>query len=178
MLSDTSMKTLTCTSPGNFNYSTTEQPELSKDHAIVLKLMTRITKIIMTMKPILFQIILFGSLCYSASRAMAQQAKAYETVKYTASIKNYVFHLDYADGYIGASQIRLFSTRQKPKLFTPNSGTPEANGNFVLSLSSGTVRRQIILTGINEEAEAPNTITASYKAKGLKLSLLFYKNKP
>jgi hypothetical protein len=28
------MKTLTCTSPGNFNYSTTEQPELSKDHAI------------------------------------------------------------------------------------------------------------------------------------------------
>jgi D-arabinose 1-dehydrogenase-like Zn-dependent alcohol dehydrogenase len=35
MLSHTSMKTLTCTSPGNFNCSTTEQPELSKDHAII-----------------------------------------------------------------------------------------------------------------------------------------------
>jgi 2-desacetyl-2-hydroxyethyl bacteriochlorophyllide A dehydrogenase len=35
MLSHTSMKTLTCTSPGNFNYSTTEQPELLKDHAII-----------------------------------------------------------------------------------------------------------------------------------------------
>ncbi|MFD1256933.1 hypothetical protein ACFQ3S_09005 [Mucilaginibacter terrae] len=130
------------------------------------------------MKLILFQIILFGSLCYSTSAAMAQQAKAYETVKYTARIKNRVFHLDYADGYIGASKIRLVSSRQKTQLFTPQSGTPEANGNFVFRLSSGADKREIILTGINEETEAPNTIRASYREKGRVLVLLFYKNKP
>lgn len=64
---------------------------------------------------------------------MAQQAKAYENVKYTARIKNGVFHLDYADGYVGASKIRLVSNRQKTQLFTAQYGTPDANGNFVLN---------------------------------------------
>jgi hypothetical protein len=50
------------------------------------------------MKRILFQIILFGSLCFFESATMAQQAKAYETVKYIARIKSGVFHLDYANG--------------------------------------------------------------------------------
>lgn len=127
------------------------------------------------MRHILFQITLFGSLCYSTSTAMAQQAKAYETVKYTARSKNGVFHLDYADRYIGASKIRLVSTRQKTQLFTPQSGTPEANGNFVLNFSSGADKREIILTGINEETEAPNTILASYREKGRVLALLFHK---
>ncbi|RYY35325.1 MAG: hypothetical protein EOP46_10400 [Sphingobacteriaceae bacterium] len=130
------------------------------------------------MKLILFQIILFCSLCYSSSTAMAQQAKAYETVKYTARIKNGVFHLDYADGYIGASKIRLVSPRQKTQIFTPQSGTPEVNGNFVLSSSSAGNNRVIILTGINEETVAPNTIRASYREKGRQLVLLFHKNRP
>lgn len=132
----------------------------------------------MTMKLILFRIILAGSLCFSAGGAMAQQAKAYETVKYTARIKNCVFRLDYTDGYIGASKIRLVSTRQKAQLFTSQSGTPEADGNFVFSLSSGADKRQIILTGISEETAAPDAIRASYREKGRVLSLLFYKNKP
>ncbi len=127
------------------------------------------------MKLILFQIILFGSFCYSTSAAMAQHAKAYETVKYTAKIKNGVFHLDYADGYIGASKIRLVSTKQKEQLFTPQSGTPEANGDFVLNLSSGADKRNITLRRIDEEMEAPNTIRASYREKGRILSLLFTK---
>ncbi len=130
------------------------------------------------MKLIFFQIILFGSLCYSTSAAVAQQAKAYETVKYTARIKNGVFHLNYADGYIGASNIGLVSTRRKTLLFTPQSGTPDANGNFVLSLSSGADKREITLRGINEETEAPNTIGASYREKDRVLVLLFHKNKP
>ena len=130
------------------------------------------------MKLILFQIILFCSLCYSSSPAMAQQAKAYETVKYTARIKNGVFHLDYADGYIGASKIRLVSSRQKTKVFTPDGGTLEANGNFVLSSSSGSNKWELILTGIDEGTEAPNTIRAKYREKGRVVALLFHKNKP
>jgi hypothetical protein len=128
------------------------------------------------MNRILFQIILFGSLCFFESATMAQQAKAYETVKYIARIKSGVFHLDYANGYIGASKIRLVRTRQKTRLFTPQSGTPDVNGNFVLSLSSGADKWEIILTGINEETEAPNTIRASYREKGRGHALLFYKN--
>lgn len=131
-----------------------------------------------TMKLILFQIILLSSLCFSASGARAQQAKAYETVKYTARIKNGVFHLDYADGYIGASKIRFVSNRQKTRLFTPQSGTPEANGDFVLNLSSGADKRDITLKGIDEETEAPNIIRAYYLEKGRVLALLFRKNKP
>ncbi|MGY3213124.1 hypothetical protein [Mucilaginibacter sp. HD30] len=129
------------------------------------------------MKLILFQTVLFSSLCFYGVAAMAQQPKAYETVKYTAKLKNGVFHLAYTDGYIGASNIRLVSNRQKTQLFTAQNGTPEANGNFVLSLSSVADKREIILTGINEETEAPNTIRASYGEKGRVLALLFYKNK-
>jgi hypothetical protein len=130
------------------------------------------------MKLILFQIMFFGSLSFSARTAMAQQAKAYETVKYTARIKNGVFHLDYADGYIGASRIRLVRTHQKTQTFTPETGTPENNGNFVLCLGSGADKLEIILTHINEETEAPNTIRASYREKGRVFALLFLKNKP
>ena len=130
------------------------------------------------MKKILIQIILFGSFCFSESAAIAQQAKAYETVKYTAKIKNGVFHLDYADGYVGASKIRLISNQKKAQLFTPQSGTPEADGNFVLRLRSGADKQEIILTGISEETEAPNTIRASYRVNGRVLALLFHKNKP
>ncbi|WP_374950747.1 hypothetical protein [Mucilaginibacter sp.] len=130
------------------------------------------------MKLILFQIIFSSSLCFSANAAMAQQAKAYETVKYTARIKNGIFHLDYADGYIGASAIRLVGTRQKAKLFMPQSGVPEANGQFRLSCSSGKDKREIILNGINEEAEAPDIIRANYRKKNKVFALLFHKNKP
>ncbi|RYY38072.1 MAG: hypothetical protein EOP46_00260 [Sphingobacteriaceae bacterium] len=129
------------------------------------------------MKLILFQIILFSSLCFSASEAIAQQAKAYETVKYTARIKNGVFRLDYADGYIGASKIRLVSNQKKIQLFTPQNGTPEANGNLVLTSNLASNKREIVLIGINEETEAPNTIRANYREKGRELALLFYKNK-
>lgn len=40
-----------------------------------------------TMKLILFQIILLSSLCFSTSAAMAQQAKAYETVNIPQELK-------------------------------------------------------------------------------------------
>jgi hypothetical protein len=106
---------------------------------------------------------------------MAQQAKAYETVEYTAKINNKVFRLDYADGYIGASNIRLISTGRKTLLFTPTSGTAEANGNFVLGLSSGANNQEIILSGINEEIEPPGTIRARYREKGRTLMLSFNK---
>ncbi|RZL16449.1 MAG: hypothetical protein EOO89_11495 [Pedobacter sp.] len=129
------------------------------------------------MKLILFQIILFSSLCFSASEAMAQQAKAYETVKYIARSKSGVFHLDYADGYIGASTISLVSNQKKTQLFTPQNFTTEANGNLVLTSNLASNKQEIILIGIYEETEAPNTIRASYREKGRRLALLFYKNK-
>lgn len=129
------------------------------------------------MKIFLFQIIFFGSLYFSANPAMAQQAKAYETVKYTARIKNGVFHLDYADGYIGASKVRLVSNQKQTQLFSPQSGSTEGNGNFVLSSNLASNKREIILTGINEETEAPDIIRASYREKGRVLPLLFYKIK-
>ena len=129
-------------------------------------------------KSTLLQIILFGCLCFFVRATIVQQAKAYETVKYAAELKNGVFHLDYADGYIGASKIRLVSNRQKTQLFTPQNGTPEANGNFVFRFTSGAEKREIILTGISEETEAPNTIRASYREKSRVFTLLFHKNKP
>lgn len=127
------------------------------------------------MKNILFLVALFGCLSFSARPRRAQQAKAYETVKYMAKINNKVFRLDYADGYIGASKIRLISTGRKTLLFTPASGTTEANGNFVLGLSSGANKQEIILIGINEEIEAPATIRAGYREKGRTVTLSFNK---
>ena len=130
------------------------------------------------MKKILFQTALFCSICFYGVAAIAQQAKAYETVKYTARVKNDVFRLDYADGYIGASKIRLVSNQKKSQLFTPQNGTPESNGNFVLTSNLASNKREIILTGINEETEAPSTIRASYRENGRVLGLLFHKNRP
>jgi hypothetical protein len=129
------------------------------------------------MKQLVFQTFLILVLMSLTEKIIAQQAKAYETVNYTARINNSAFYLGYADGYIGASKIKLVSTHNKPKLFTPASGTPEANGDFVLTLNLGADKREIILTGINEDVEAPKTIRGTYRERGRVLALLFYKNK-
>jgi hypothetical protein len=100
-----------------------------------------------------------------ATRLHAQQAKAYETIYYSATVKRLHFKLIYADGYLPGTKAKLNN-----RVFLPVSGTPEINGDFVLQ--SGT--NKIILLNINEEAPAV-TISAKYAVKGQVLKLTFKK---
>jgi len=124
------------------------------------------------MKRVFYQIFLMMALVLSAAETFAQQPKAFETVKYIARARQMVFRLDYAEGYLGASRIRLIKTGQKPQVFSPDGDTPEADGEFVLRSA---VKHTIILTHINDESEAPETIQAIYRKNGRVTNLMFYK---
>ena len=104
---------------------------------------------------------------------MAQQAKAYETVKYIAKNGSLVFQLAYADGYIAASQIKVKNGRGVIQIFIPDSGTTEPNGNFILRPRDVADKREIVLFKISEETEAPKAIRGGYRASGTLLNLIF-----
>ena len=129
------------------------------------------------MKNLVFKTLLILTVMLSAKKTIAQQPKAYETLKYTARAQNMVFHLDYTDGYIAASKILMIQAHHKKQLFTPESGTHEDNGNFVLKYSAAAKKSEVILKQINEETEAPKTIHANYSANSRTISLVFYRSK-
>jgi hypothetical protein len=108
--------------------------------------------------------------------ASAQQAKAYENVRYVACQQGMVFQLYYAGGYIGASKIKL-KQQQKTVVLVPESGMPDEDGNFVFYPASVSDRRKVVLAGINEDAIAPQTIRGTYKTKGRVTTLVFIKSK-
>jgi len=112
-------------------------------------------------------------LLLTAGKSKAQQAKAYETIKYTARSNNIFFRLDYADGYIGASKIKLQQAHQKAQVFTPETGTPETNGDFIMCPLSASDKREIVLQKTDEESVAPKVIHAIYKANGKNVRLIF-----
>lgn len=129
------------------------------------------------MKLLFFPAFLTLILSLSAKASLAQQAKAYETVKYNATTKSAIFYLDYADGYIGASKIWLNEKNHKKQLLLPESGAAELNGNFVLHSEVAADKSKVILKHINEEREAPETIRADYRATGRNIALVFYRTK-
>lgn len=111
------------------------------------------------MKHIFLFICLFG-----VTRLHAQQAKAYETIHYIATLKNTHWKLEYADGYLAATKVKF-----KTQVFLPVSGTPENNGDLVLRSKTD----KIILLNIKEEETPASTIYAKYEAKGQVVKLVF-----
>jgi hypothetical protein len=120
---------------------------------------------------------LFIALVFLNTLAKAQQAKAYETVHYRAKAGNLLFLLNYADAYIGASQIKLRESRRKIRIFLPESGRIEINGDLRFVLQPSANNTDIILTHLNEEETAPDLIRGSYRAKGHTVVLIFKRSK-
>lgn len=117
-------------------------------------------------------VILIGLLTANYS-VKAQQAKAYETIYYKARAGHLLFLLNYGDGYLAASQIRVRQSGQKALVFLPVSGAAESNGDFEFYPQQPGSKDSIILTHINEEETAPTFIRARYRAKGKLIPLLF-----
>jgi hypothetical protein len=117
------------------------------------------------------------ALVFLSTSAKAQQAKAYETVHYKAKAGNLLFLLNYADGYIGASQIKLRENGRKIRIFLPESGAIESNGDFRFVLQPSANKTDIILTRLNDEETAPDLIRGSYRANGHAVVLIFKKSK-
>ena len=129
------------------------------------------------MKYWLVTLLLFtGLICVNAG-VKAQQAKAYETVRYKAKAGNLIFLLDYADGYIGASRIRLKQNGQKTQIFLPESGTTESNGDFKFVPQRSADKTEITLTRLNDEETAPPVIRGTYRAKDHPVGLMFKRSK-
>lgn len=129
------------------------------------------------MKKLVLQTLLILTVMLSANITIAQQPKAYETVEYTAIAQNMVFHLYYTSGYFPASKISMTRAHHKQQVFTPESATPEANGNFGLKSNATAKTSEVILKHINEETEAAKIIHAVYSANGRTMLLVFYRLK-
>jgi hypothetical protein len=117
------------------------------------------------------------ALIFMNTSARAQQAKAYETVHYRAKAGDLLFQLNYADGYIGASQIKLRENGRKTRIFLPESGAIESNGDFRFVPQQIAHNGDICLTRLNEEETAPDLIRGSYRAKGRTVVLIFKRSK-
>lgn len=116
--------------------------------------------------------------CLFFSRNLyAQQAKAYEIVHYTAKSGDRTFLLAYADGYIGASEIRLKQPKNRTVVLRPVSGVTETNGDFEFKAESAATQGQITLKHIDEMAVAPTIIEGVTSIKNHKIILYFRKAK-
>ena len=104
----------------------------------------------------------------------AQQPKAYQMVSFKNAAQKLRFELDYAEGYLAASQIKLAQPRAKTQIFNPVSGTPEENGELSFRANSGAT---IKLLGIDQEATSPKSIKGTYRFKGKVLQILFYRTR-
>ncbi len=105
--------------------------------------------------------------------AHAQQAKAYNVIRYAAKAPGLTFRLSYADGYLAASKITITRPKQKAITLTPQSGTPEANGDLIFEAQNNVSEPRVILNHIDEAVEASKSIPGKYLLKGRTISLLF-----
>lgn len=115
-------------------------------------------------------IAILGAL-FICGAAHAQQAKAYEMKKYTARLKWMVFTLNYADGYMGASTIKLREGGTS-SIFEPGSGALDNDGSLRFTAHNNT-KLFILLKNVDETTEAPPKLFAVYGSKGKIYQLLF-----
>lgn len=95
-----------------------------------------------------------------SSTAFAE-AKAYEVVKYRGEAGGVSFALDYGDGYIEASEMRIIEKGKTTRFMLDTSGEMM---HFVPDKKDGTDRRIVLKLGIDE---APgNKIEGTYAAAG------------
>ncbi len=113
-------------------------------------------------------IILISS--FTASSVKAQQAKAYETVVYTAKAGDLLIRLYYADGYTPASKVKVISKNHTLKFNA--DGEPDANGDLTFT-SIKAPKQMVTLHRINEEEEAPRTINATYRVNSRNVDFKF-----
>lgn len=119
--------------------------------------------------------ILLFCLLFSGS-LYAQQAKAYELVHYVAESNGRTCLLDYADGYPGASSIKMKRSNRIIFTFQPANGAADYNADLIFN-STKKQAGQIILLGVGENSIAPAILKATYELKGRKLLLTFKKRK-
>jgi hypothetical protein len=105
----------------------------------------------------------------------AQQAKAYERVRFSAHLRGMVFHLNYADGYVGASTIKL-KERKAVLVFRPESGSPDNDRSLRFAIS-GDPGRVILIKNVDETIEAPKKLSAIYQNNRQIQSLLFIRDR-
>lgn len=112
---------------------------------------------------------------FTSSVVKTQQSKAYEMIRYTAQQNSTIFILNYADGYIGASTIKL-KVGKTIILYRSESGSPDAGGSlrFTAEAKPGNF---ILLKDIDETTTAPRKLIADYHFNHHTYRLLFARNK-
>ncbi|MHA4895726.1 hypothetical protein ACXZ1K_13315 [Pedobacter sp. PWIIR3] len=113
---------------------------------------------------------------------LSSAQKAYEMVSYSGKLNGIIIKLNLADGYIGASEIKIKDTKTgKPVVYIPESGTVGDSRQLKFS-PLGTTKSAsngyFILEKVEDVYdELPGTISADYYKAGKRNQIKFYKVK-
>jgi hypothetical protein len=109
-------------------------------------------------------------LCFLTISGFAQ--KAFENVVFRGKAQGISIKLNYADGYLGGSDIRTTDLKtNKTSKFVPDYGSPDENHrlkfkHYAAKHPEKELSDYIILDGINDEESAPKRIVGKYYFKG------------
>jgi len=110
--------------------------------------------------------------CASISSLHAE-AKAYELVKYLGKVGGVTIAFDFADGYPGASTLKITEAgSKKPVVYRLDGAGP----NHFAPVSGGGGIKGVTLT-LDMEAAAPAKVEGSYEAGGKTISFTLAKKK-
>lgn len=105
--------------------------------------------------------------------------KAYETERYSGKLQGQTIELKLADGYIGASEIKLLAPHSsKIILYRPDSGVPDENYQITFSADGKTGAGYFILKNMQDAYdELPAAIYGQFKSGNKILAVKLLKSR-
>ena len=110
----------------------------------------------------------------------AYSQKAFEAIYYIGKTQNITAKFMYADGYIGACEIKTIDEKTKKSArFLPENGHPDNNNKmkfYHYTTSGKTFQDYFILDGIEDEFDSiPTKLYGRYYYKGVAFSITLTK---
>jgi hypothetical protein len=116
-------------------------------------------------------------LCLASLRMFGQGVpKAYEAVNYRGKVNGSLVRLMLANGYIGASSVKLLLPgKAKPLVFEPDAGVADADNRLKFAPINQAYSQYFILDHMQDAyEEIPAFITGNYFFNGEKVTVKFW----
>jgi hypothetical protein len=112
------------------------------------------------MKIMIPALLMAGILFTGFTPAAAQ--KAFEMAIYTGKLQSQRTTLLLGSGYLGASEVRIYTSKTEWDTFYPEAGVPDEKAKLSFRTAGKSDKRSFLLSGISEEMGVPKTISAKY----------------
>lgn len=120
------------------------------------------------------KIMIIAGLCLIGLQTLGQGVpKAYETIYYQGKANGRLVKLMLANGYIGASTLKLtVPGKKKPMVFDPDAGVADEHNRLKFVIADQNDREYFILDNMQEAyEETPTVITGIYYFTGKKIAV-------